>query len=501
MMKKTVLHQIKTRGHVLDGMSYVIECADGSLIAVDGGMPYGDAKILLDFLKKLTGSEKPVIDAWFFTHNHLDHTGAFFEMAENYADQLTVGKLVYRFLSEEFYANCEPPCAPELKRFIEDQKRFPGLEVVTPSAGDVYTYGDTKIEILYTAADLPVIDGGKGNVVNDTSLVFRVHAAGQTVLFLGDVEEAGDRVMIARYGKALKSDVVQLAHHGESSSTAEFYSYVDPDIVLWPMGEDSVKDRLYSLIVLYEANRSLLCGLHVKDTFIAGFGTCSLVLPIRPSVAPFFPGNAEELKNCTPTEGLKYCPGVTSVSLSDPVWDKAGVQRVDFTKGKTCVYALARLFWNENGIGVKAVVSGMGCQAPSDPNSFRSDNCCNVRLHFCELRLSGFEKNRWEDEHFNAFRDLRLYPEKKNVVPGGAFNNRPESFSSEGRPLPDGFEVCTFIPFRGERKKGDVVGVHIEVSFNTEPGAKREAMLTLARGFFSETYRATPYGLVWFRLE
>ena len=56
-------------------MSFVIETEDGKLIVIDGGKP-GDAQHLLDTLRRLSGEEKPHVNAWFLTHNHIDHTGA-----------------------------------------------------------------------------------------------------------------------------------------------------------------------------------------------------------------------------------------------------------------------------------------------------------------------------------------------------------------------------------------------------------------------------------------
>ena len=53
---KTTLHQIKTLGAKIDGMCYIVQCDDGSTLVVDGGMPGGDGKILVDHLKKFAGS-------------------------------------------------------------------------------------------------------------------------------------------------------------------------------------------------------------------------------------------------------------------------------------------------------------------------------------------------------------------------------------------------------------------------------------------------------------
>ena len=74
----TVITQIRTTERRLDGMCYVIRCDNGSTLVVDGGMDDGEAELLIDFLKESSGTEIPVVDAGFFTHNHADHTFCFF---------------------------------------------------------------------------------------------------------------------------------------------------------------------------------------------------------------------------------------------------------------------------------------------------------------------------------------------------------------------------------------------------------------------------------------
>ena len=53
------------------------------------------------------------------------------------------------------------------------------------------------------------------------------------MLFLGDVEAAGDAVMIEKYGKALKSDVVQMAHHGQNGVDRPVYEAIAPRFAFW----------------------------------------------------------------------------------------------------------------------------------------------------------------------------------------------------------------------------------------------------------------------------
>ena len=55
------------------GLNVTMEVRDGSnddkVIAIDGGHRQ-DACYFINYLKEITGAEKPFIDAWFFTHAH-----------------------------------------------------------------------------------------------------------------------------------------------------------------------------------------------------------------------------------------------------------------------------------------------------------------------------------------------------------------------------------------------------------------------------------------------
>jgi hypothetical protein len=86
-----------------------------------------------------------------------------------------------------------------------------------------------KIDVLQTwdAAD------GTSNI-NDTSLVLRAHIGEQTVLFLNDLGSIGGRRLLATYGDQLKSDIVQMAHHGQAGVNKDVYDAIDADVHLWP---------------------------------------------------------------------------------------------------------------------------------------------------------------------------------------------------------------------------------------------------------------------------
>jgi len=99
-----------------------------------------------------------------------------------------------------------------------------GINVYKAHTGQKYYFGDTSIEILYTAQLLyptQVTDGG-----NSLSIVSRVHWDGTgkynySALFMGDATQTVVKLLNSTYGKAMATgDFVQIAHHGNLDSYA-----------------------------------------------------------------------------------------------------------------------------------------------------------------------------------------------------------------------------------------------------------------------------------------
>lgn len=72
---------------------------------------------------------------------------------------------------------------------------------------------------------------------NDNSLIIRVSVYGKTYLFTGDAGIEAEQALIDVYGKGLKSDVLQIGHHGSDTSTSRFFlSYVEPEVGIISLG-------------------------------------------------------------------------------------------------------------------------------------------------------------------------------------------------------------------------------------------------------------------------
>lgn len=72
---------------------------------------------------------------------------------------------------------------------------------------------------------------------NGQSCVLRVVAGGDALLVSGDLGQAGERALVARYGGSLFSQVLLLGHHGSGSSSAgEFLNAVAPQYAVASSG-------------------------------------------------------------------------------------------------------------------------------------------------------------------------------------------------------------------------------------------------------------------------
>jgi hypothetical protein len=74
--------------------------------------------------------------------------------------------------------------------------------------------------------------------MNHTSGMWRFTINGQTVMITGDAEKPLNQQAAAVFGDYLKSDILQVVHHGSNGGSEEFYNAVDPSICFWPCQQE-----------------------------------------------------------------------------------------------------------------------------------------------------------------------------------------------------------------------------------------------------------------------
>ena len=222
---KHAIHMLQNVGF-WQTMGFIVTTKNGRIIVIDGGQRE-DAEHLLDRLKEISGSKKPHVDAWFLTHAHDDHINAAVELFENRADEFSCSALYYCFPSVPYVEKYESGSAVTLRDFYALLPRIAHI-AHTVSTGDVYRVGDALFEVLLTYDDEET-----ENILNNSSTVLRLSLNKKTALFLADAGiEAGNR-LLARYGSALKSDICQMAHHGQEGVERSVYEAICPSVALW----------------------------------------------------------------------------------------------------------------------------------------------------------------------------------------------------------------------------------------------------------------------------
>jgi len=224
------------------GMSYVIQLRDGSFILMDGGVyDAEDMQYLYELLEEKTPSnQKIIITAWMFTHPHYDHIELASYFLQKYESDVEILSFMYQFPDCEKMGALYPgeERVPEDVRVLEKNiaSYYPDAAVYTIHTGEKYTFEGAEIEILFTVENT---DPQKLKSYNGTSAAWRVtFDNGTTFLVLGDCDNYACREIAAMYGDYVKSDILQVTHHGLMGGDKTLYQCIDPQICFWATPEE-----------------------------------------------------------------------------------------------------------------------------------------------------------------------------------------------------------------------------------------------------------------------
>lgn len=222
------------------GASFYFQLKNGHFIINDGGteneLPY-----LLDDLEKLTPEgEKPVIEAWFMSHPHIDHMGVFKAFLENkeQMERVYVENVYFNCNSAEAEAYYARSGGEKLANYVRGlppmMKRTDGTaptlyEIVL---GDRFYFNDLTVEAVFTTEAAPYEELGGENATS-TWLMYTVE--GQKLLFPADGTFPDQKFIMQAYGSDyLDLDLYFPSHHGYDVFD-QFTDYLKRvDTVLYP---------------------------------------------------------------------------------------------------------------------------------------------------------------------------------------------------------------------------------------------------------------------------
>lgn len=247
-----------------NGMCLIYRLSDGSFIVIDGGHAENSAiyaaqiaKALREQSKDYAKSDKDIrIACWILTHPHTDHHGMLLKEYKQFT-AFNFESIMCSFWTEEAFAESKTASSDFASgtwagylRSREIAKEI-GADFIRPHVGQVYWYGDTSFEILYTIESfMPRVATG----FNTCSLVIRTtttDASGKStkVLVTGDATGHALEICTTMYGKTLATDILQVSHHGAgtggaNSQTTTAYTLMKPYVLLWPAGTHNFADKV-----------------------------------------------------------------------------------------------------------------------------------------------------------------------------------------------------------------------------------------------------------------
>lgn len=188
-----------------------------SMIVDAGSGQYSE--IVLDFIKSLGIKRFDVVVA---THPDEDHIGGLddvinrFGVTTVYAPRLTKNTVAF----DNFASSVTNK----------------GLQIIAPDSGQVFNLGEVPFTVLAP-------NSNKYDAANNYSIVTRAVYGQNSFLNMGDAESISENEILSK-GYELRSDIIKIGHHGSKTSTsAEFYSRINPAYSIVSVGKDNKYDH------------------------------------------------------------------------------------------------------------------------------------------------------------------------------------------------------------------------------------------------------------------
>ncbi len=205
-------------------LSMVLQDKNGSLVVIDGGWDI-DADHLSDVIRSKGGH----VSAWFITHPHSDHVGALVKILNNPDRKITIDNVYYSLADQSWYDKVESSRSMLVTDLRSALSTLPAASLHTVKKGDEIQVGSIKAKVLNNPYLLDVTS------VNNSSVAYKFFLNNVSILVLGDMGPDAGKLLLEETSAAdLKSDIVQMSHHGQYGVSREVYAAIKPQIALWP---------------------------------------------------------------------------------------------------------------------------------------------------------------------------------------------------------------------------------------------------------------------------
>ena len=206
-------------------LSIVIRSPHGKLIVIDGGWE-ADATKLSELIQQQGGK----VDVWLITHPHEDHVGALCAILNDTGRKIKIDKIYCSLATPDWYRQVSPTGAGIADQLLSAFTKLPvGTVTNNIGRGTEINIDDVNIRVLNNRGVYTY------NGVNNSSMVYKIRVSGQQILILGDLAYDGGKDLIKTCTAAeLKSDIVQMAHHGQQGVDQDAYARIAPTTCLWP---------------------------------------------------------------------------------------------------------------------------------------------------------------------------------------------------------------------------------------------------------------------------
>ena len=210
-------------------MCFTIEGNEKGLVIIDGG--YRDVEEQHQFLIDKIAEHNNVVDAWIITHFDADHGGEFVRIANEENDVQIKKVYVADTPTDMELLKKNAPYEDDWSVY-EDYLAMDLPQKVKVHPGNQYQLIDLKMKVLCSYEDW--IDEKTDNLLNNGAIVFKLYGNEESLLFCGDVQsEVIGEYLMENCKNDLKSDYLQVGHHGNNNLGDEFYREVSPKIAFF----------------------------------------------------------------------------------------------------------------------------------------------------------------------------------------------------------------------------------------------------------------------------